>query len=134
MEAKSVITAPSGGQHLPGPGFVEITGTEATIAFPDPNMFDGDVRICTLGSDDWTVVPSVGSTASRGAGVLEMARAIREGRPHRAQGELAFHILDTMASISESIDNRAFVDVESSAAKVPALPEDWDPTAATLSA
>jgi sulfane dehydrogenase subunit SoxC len=26
MEAKSVITAPSGGQILPGPGFVEITG------------------------------------------------------------------------------------------------------------
>ncbi|WP_426005903.1 Gfo/Idh/MocA family protein [Paenarthrobacter sp. NyZ202] len=114
-------------------GFVEITGSEATIAFPDPNNFDGDVRICALGSDDWTVVPSVGSTASRGAGVLEMARAIREGREHRAQGELAYHILDTMASISESIDNRAFVDVESSASKVPALPEDWDPTASTLS-
>jgi len=115
-------------------GFVEITGSDATIALPDPNMFDGDIRICKLGSDDWTVVPSVGSTASRGTGVLEMARAIREGRPHRAQGELAFHILDTMASISESIDNRTFVDVESSAAKVPALPEDWDPTEATLSA
>ncbi|MGP0224997.1 Gfo/Idh/MocA family protein [Paenarthrobacter sp. NCHU4564] len=114
-------------------GFVEITGSEATIAFPDPNNFDGDVRICALGSDDWTVVPSVGSTASRGAGVLEMARAIREGREHRAQGELAYHILDTMASISESIDNRAFVDVESSASKVPALPEDWDPSASTLS-
>jgi sulfane dehydrogenase subunit SoxC len=26
MEAKSVITSPSGGQHLPGPGFVEISG------------------------------------------------------------------------------------------------------------
>ncbi|MGO4589606.1 Gfo/Idh/MocA family protein [Paenarthrobacter sp. 2TAF44] len=115
-------------------GFVEITGSEATIALPDPNNFDGDIRICALGSDDWTTVPSIGSTASRGAGVLEMARAIREGRPHRAQGELAFHILDTMASIAESIDNRAFVDVESSAAQVPALPEDWDPTAATLSA
>jgi predicted dehydrogenase len=115
-------------------GFVEITGSDATIALPDPNNFDGDIRICALGSDDWTTVPSVGSTASRGAGVLEMARAIREGRPHRAQGELAFHILDTMASIAESIDNRAFVDVESSAAQVPALPEDWDPTAATLSA
>ncbi|TQJ34785.1 Gfo/Idh/MocA family protein [Arthrobacter sp. SLBN-122] len=115
-------------------GFVEITGSDATIALPDPNMFDGDIRICKLGSDDWTVVPSVGSTASRGTGVLEMARAIREGRPHRAQGELAFHILDTMASISESIDNRTFVDVESSAAKVPALPEDWDPTEATFSA
>lgn len=115
-------------------GFVEITGTEATIAFPDPNTFDGDVRICATGSDDWTTVPSIGSTASRGAGVLEMARAIREGRPHRAQGELAFHVLDVMASITESIDTRAFVDVESSASPVPALPEDWDPTVATLSA
>jgi predicted dehydrogenase len=115
-------------------GFVEITGTEATIAFPDPNRFDGEVRICAAGSDDWITVPSVGSTASRGTGVLEMARAIREGRPHRAQGELAFHVLDTMASIAESINTRAFVDVESSAASVPALPEDWDPTAATLSA
>src|SRR6476661_544910 len=53
-------------------GFVEITGSEATIAFPDPNNFDGDVRICAAGSDDWTTVPSTGSTASRGAGVLEM--------------------------------------------------------------
>jgi predicted dehydrogenase len=113
-------------------GFVEITGTEATIAFPDPNRFDGDVRICATGSDDWTTIPSVGSTASRGAGVLELARAIRAGRPHRAQGGLAFHVLDAMASIAESIDTRAFVDVESSAAPVPALPEDWDPTAATL--
>ena len=26
-------------------GFVEITGTEATLALPDPNFFDGDVRI-----------------------------------------------------------------------------------------
>lgn len=113
-------------------GFVEITGSDATIAFPDPNNFDGDVRICAKGADDWTTVPSAGSTASRGAGVLEMARAIRAGRPHRAQGELAFHVLDTMASIAESIDTKAFVDVESSTAPVPALPEEWDPTEATL--
>lgn len=113
-------------------GFVEITGSEATIAFPDPNNFDGDVRICARGADDWTTVPSTGSTASRGTGVLEMARALRAGRPHRAQGELAFHVLDTMASIAESIDTKSFVDVESSTAPVPALPEEWDPTEATL--
>ncbi len=113
-------------------GFVEITGSEATIAYPDPNNFDGDVRICAKGADDWTTVPSTGSTASRGAGVLEMARALRAGRPHRAQGELAFHVLDTMASIAESIDTKSFVDVESSTAPVPALPEEWDPTEATL--
>jgi hypothetical protein len=49
----------------------------------------------------------------------------------RAMAE-TFHILDTMASISESIDTRAFVSVDSSVAPVPALPEDWDPTASTL--
>lgn len=114
-------------------GFVEVTGTEATIAFPDPNRFDGDIRICARGSDDWVTVPSVGSTASRGSGVLEMARAIREGRPHRAQGELAYHVLDAMVSITESIGSGNFVEVESSTTPVPALPEDWDPTAATLS-
>lgn len=115
-------------------GFVEVTGTEATIAFPDPNMFDGDIRICAKDSDEWHTVPSVGSTASRGAGVLEMARAIREGRPHRAQGEMAYHVLDAMVSIAESIETHSFVDVESSMHTVPALPEDWDPTASTLSA
>jgi predicted dehydrogenase len=115
-------------------GFVEIAGTEATIALPDPNMFDGDIRICRLGEEEWTTVPSVGSTASRGAGVLEMARAIREGRPHRAQGELAFHVLDAMVAIAESIETRSFVDVESTALAAPALPEDWDPTAPTLGA
>ena len=119
--------------HYKRQGFVEVTGTEATIAFPDPNRFDGDIRICAMGADDWITVPSVGSTASRGAGVLEMARAIREDRPHRAQGALAYHVLDAMVSIAESVDTGNFVAVESSTTPVPALPEDWDPTAATLS-
>lgn len=112
-------------------GFVEITGIEGTIAFPDPNIFDGDVRICAKSSDEWTTVPAVGSAASRGTGVLEMARAIREGRPHRAQGELAYHVVDTMVSISESIELGSLVDVQSKVAAVPVLPEDWDPTEAT---
>ena len=114
------------------PGLVEVTGTEATIAFPDPNTFDGDVMICATGADEWTTVPCRGATSSRGSGVLEMARALREGRPHRAQGELAYHVLDAMASITESVETGNFVSVDSTAARVPALPEDWDPTASTL--
>ena len=114
------------------PGMIEVTGTDATIAFPDPNRFDGDIMICALGADDWTTVPSKGAVTTRGSGVLEMARALREGRPHRAQGELAYHVLDAMASITESVETGSFVSVESSATRAPALPEDWDPTAATL--
>ena len=61
-----------------------------------------------------------------------MARAIRAGVPHRATGALAYHVLDTMVSIAESVEAGAFVEVESSASGSPALAEDWDPTAAKL--
>lgn len=113
-------------------GFVEIAGTEGTMSLPDPNTFNGEIRIAHAGDEDWTSYPSVGATSSRGSGVLEMARAIRADRPHRATGDLAYHVLDTMVSISESIESKSFVTVESSVEPVPALPEDWDPTAATL--
>jgi len=113
-------------------GFVEITGTEATISLSDPNYFDGDVRLWRAGDKDWTVIPATGPANGRGMGVLDMARAIRAGVPHRATGALAYHILDTMVSISESVESGAFVDVDSSAPRSPALPEDWRPTASTL--
>ena len=113
-------------------GFVEVTGTEGTMSFPDPNNFDGEIRVKHAGEAEWTSYPALGSTSSRGSGVLEMGRAIRAGRPHRATGELAYHVLDTMVSISESIESHSFVEVASSITPAPALPEDWDPTAATL--
>lgn len=113
-------------------GFVEITGTEATIAIPDPNMFDGDIVLTRRCQDEPETIPAVGATSTRGSGVLEMARAIRAGRPHRAQGAVAYHVLDAMVSIAESIDTGQFVSVQSSAAAAEPLPEDWDPTARTV--
>ncbi|OMH32370.1 Gfo/Idh/MocA family protein [Tersicoccus sp. Bi-70] len=112
-------------------GVVEITGSEATIAFPDPNMFDGDIVLTRAGADP-EIIPAVGSTASRGTGVLEMARAIRAGVPHRAQGEAAYHVLDAMVSIAESIETGSFISLESTAVAAEPLPEDFDPTEKTL--
>jgi hypothetical protein len=65
-------------------------------------------------------------------GVLDMARSLRAGVPHRATGKLAYHVLDAMVSISESVDSGTFVAVDSSAPASPALPEDWAPETATL--
>ncbi len=113
-------------------GFVEITGTEATIAIPDPNTFDGDIILTRRGQDEPETIPAVGATSTRGSGVLEMARALRAGRPHRAQGAVAYHVLDAMVSIAESVDTGQFVSLQSSADAAQPLPEDWDPTAATL--
>ncbi|GAB2634556.1 Gfo/Idh/MocA family oxidoreductase [Kribbella swartbergensis] len=117
---------------LPRAGVVEITGSEATLAVPDPNRFDGEIKIRRRGAEDWETIAETTASAERGTGVLEMARAIRENRPHRATGALAFHVVDVMASITESIDTRAFVDVTSTV-EVPAiLPDDWDVHASTL--
>jgi hypothetical protein len=113
-------------------GFVEITGTEATISLPDPNYFVGDVRLWRAGDEDWTVIPATGPAPGRGMGVLDLARSLRAGVPHRAAGHLAHHVLDTMVAISESMESGTFVDVESSAPASAALPGDWDPTASTL--
>lgn len=113
-------------------GFVEITGTEATLSLPDPNYFDGELQICRIGETDWTPIPTTGPANGRGMGVLDMARSIRAGQPHRATGQLAYHVLDTMVSVSESIDTGEFVPVASSAPSSAPLPEDWAPTEATL--
>lgn len=117
---------------LPRHGFVEITGSEATIAFPDPNMFDGEIRLHRHGAEDWQTFSAAGSTFGRGVGVLDMARSLRAGIPHRAQGSSAFHVLDVMASISESVETHSFIEITSSATAAEPLPENWDPTARTI--
>jgi hypothetical protein len=61
-----------------------------------------------------------------------MARAIRGGVPHRASGELAQHVLELMATVTDSAEQHGFVGLESSAPAVETLPDDWDPVASTL--
>jgi predicted dehydrogenase len=77
---------------------IEIYGTEGTLAVPDPNTFGGPVQIRRRGQKEWTDVPLTHANAaqSRGIGLVEMVRARRDGRPHRASGELACHVLELM--------------------------------------
>ena len=111
---------------------LEVNGTDGTLISPDPNEFDGDVSIRRAGATSPEPAASTTSRSTRGTGVLEMARAIRTGRPHRADGALAFHVLDTMQAIADAIDERAFVEVASGVAPAEPLPADWDPFAQTL--
>jgi hypothetical protein len=39
---------------------------------------------------------------SRGLGVADMAYALRSGRPHRASGQLAYHVLDIMHAFHDA--------------------------------
>jgi predicted dehydrogenase len=113
-------------------GFVEISGTEGTAVLPDPNRFDGATTLHLRGAAEPVELAPVGHGAQRGTGALELARAIRAGVPERASGELAYHVLDAMLTIDESITLGHPVDVRSTVDVPPALPADWDPHARTL--
>lgn len=114
-------------------GFVEIAGETGTVVFPDPNNFDGDTELYALGAEEPETIPAVGSTYSRGTGVVDLARALRAGEENRVPGALAFHVLDVMVSIAEAAERGEAVLVESTVAPSPTLPEGWDPAASTLS-
>ena len=111
---------------------IEITGTEGTLSLPDPNTFEGPLRVQAFGGSDWRDLPVTGTTAGRGIGVLDMARALRSGGAHRASGELAQHVLELMATVTDAAERHGVLALDSGAPEVPTLPEDWDPVAATL--
>ena len=109
---------------------LEVNGSDGAMILPDPNMFEGEITIQRLGR-----TPEVVSTqerSSRGTGVLDLARAARTGAPHRATGELAFHVLDVMISIEEAVGSAAYVEVSTSFDVPDLLPDDWNAHAATL--
>jgi predicted dehydrogenase len=103
---------------------IEIYGSEGSLSVPDPNTFGGPVRIRRAGEGEWRDVPLThGYTEnSRGLGVADMASAIREGRPHRASGELAYHVLDVMAAFEEASTAGRHVAITSGPPRVEALP------------
>jgi predicted dehydrogenase len=108
----------------------EVTGADGTMEVP-VSGFDGPTRLLTGAEREqpWRTVPAAGVPRGRGVGVLEMARAVRAGEAPRAGGELAYHVLDVMLSIEESIESGAPVPIASSAPTVRPIPEHWDPTA-----
>ena len=68
------------------------------------------------------------ATAGRGMGVVDMARAIAGGEPHRASGDLALHVLELMAKIDRSAATGQFARRDHLRHSRAAEPE-WDPYA-----
>jgi hypothetical protein len=58
----------------------------------------------------------------RGIGIVDMAYAIQSGRPHRASGELARHVIDITLGIFESARTACHVPITTRAKRPAALP------------
>jgi predicted dehydrogenase len=87
--------------HLPR---IEIYGSEGSLSVPDPNTFGGPVYLRRAQDKEWQEVQLTHDYTknSRGIGLADMAYAIQANRPHRANGALAYHVLDIMEAFHDS--------------------------------
>jgi len=94
---------------------IELHGQRASLRLADPNWFGGELMIAekdrdwrtirtddkTFGAKNWPVADPKFANY-RGLGLADMARAIIDQRPHRANGDIALHVLAVMAGILEA--------------------------------
>jgi predicted dehydrogenase len=102
---------------------LEIYGTEGVLYVPDPNNFDGAIRFLQSNGEIKEIPYSHGfADNSRGLGLADMAHAIQSGRPHRASGGLARHVLDIKLGIIESSQTDKHIPIIAQCERPAALP------------
>lgn len=107
---------------------IELYGTTGSMQVPDPNNFGGPVRNSDSGGD-WYDVPLAFPQNGRMIGVIDMVRAIRSGREHRASGTLAQHVLETMLAFDKSSNAGQYVEIQSTVVRPASLPlglNEWE--------
>jgi predicted dehydrogenase len=107
-------------RHVP----IELYGTEASMIVPDPNHFGGAIQLAQAGQEwaDQPIGHAYGDGNYRSIGVADMAHAIRAGRPHRASGELALHVLEVMEAFETSSRLGRHVSIETRPERPQMLP------------
>ena len=98
--------------HVP----FELFGTEGSMLVPDPNMFGGEVKLARPRAEGWEDVPVTIPYADanyRSLGVADMALAIINNRPHRANGDLALHVLEVMEAFETASKSGELVKIKS---------------------
>jgi len=100
---------------------IEIYGSQGTLSVPDPNGFGGAVRLFRDGK--WQDIPLTHTDAiGRFTGVADMAFAIQANRPHRADGQLAAHVLETMLSFEAASKQGRQIDITTACTQPTAVP------------
>jgi predicted dehydrogenase len=103
---------------------IEIYGSEATLAVPDPNTFGGPLMVRSLLNEDWREIalPTPTIPQQRGIGLADMLSATRTRRPHRASGDMALHVLEQMTSIIRSSEEGRRIAIDTSIKRPEPLP------------
>ncbi|WP_226961775.1 MULTISPECIES: Gfo/Idh/MocA family protein [Streptomyces] len=104
---------------------IEVHGTEGSVSVPDPNTFEGPVRLATRAAGEWADVPlSHGyAAAGRGLGLADLGRAVRTGGRARADGEVALHVLEVMEGLLRAAEEDRVVAVAGDVERPALVPE-----------
>jgi predicted dehydrogenase len=94
---------------------IEIYGSEGSLTVPDPNTFGGPVSFRMHGQEEWKEIPPVYgyNENSRGLGIADMAHAVVNGGKHRANGDVAYHVLDIMQGFHDASDEGRHYELKS---------------------
>jgi predicted dehydrogenase len=108
---------------------LQLYGTDGVLNSPDPNTFGGPITANLYadeaGSRDVPLAYDHTDECRncRGIGVIDMVQAAAEGRPPRASGAMAYHVLDVMQAVTESSASDRHVEVTSTCERPPPLPD-----------
>jgi predicted dehydrogenase len=106
---------------------IEIYGTDGALSVPDPDAFGGQIETATASSTNWQPMTTIHPYANgnfRIMGAADMAHAIRSNRPHRASGDLAFHVLEVMTAFQRSSGSSAYITINSQPDRPAMIPTD----------
>ncbi len=88
---------------------LEVYGSKGSLSLRAPNDFAGPVRLRGAEDDAWRELPLVNPyndlQRDWGLALADLAQSVRENRPHRASGALAYHVLETMQAFFTSADS-----------------------------
>lgn len=118
----------------------EIYGTEGSLTMTDPNFFGGTPQIARAGGD-WEDIDTsayafgkpnrvMDDGRSEGdyrmIGVVDMAMAIRNNRPHRANGDMCMHVLEVLEGFERSSNEGRHVTISTPCERPAAVPKGVD--------
>ena len=104
---------------------IELYGEAGTLNLPDPNTFGGPLQVRTHADDSWKDLPLRFGHAgnSRGIGPADMVVSTVEEEQHRANGEVALHVLEIMESIHVASETGRHVELSTRCERPRPLPE-----------
>jgi predicted dehydrogenase len=124
--------------------FIEIYGTKGSLLGLNPNFFGGEPMLAVVSKDvvqDWKSVSSSSHPFGKNnrelrsgtqvadyriVGLVDMAMAIMQKRPHRASGELALHVLEVLEAFELSSKTGKHIQIKTACERPAAVPRGKD--------